>query len=166
MARVYTKIGDIFSVKIDCDNTQYFQYVANDLTQLNSSVIRVFEKWYSPNEIVDLTEVIQGEIAFYAHSIINLGVKLGYWEKVGKAQNVYPIDVLFRNTNDYGSAPGEQVEISDNWYVWKINDADFTQVGKLKNEYRNAEIGIVISPDSIVHRMRTGKYDFVYPNYE
>ena len=33
-------------------------------------------------------------------------------------------------------------------------------------EKTKAEVGIVISPDSIVHRMQTGKYDFVYPDYE
>jgi len=40
--RIVTKIGDIFSVVLDNGNKKYFQYVANDLTQLNSDVIRSF----------------------------------------------------------------------------------------------------------------------------
>jgi len=110
---------------------------------------------------------VNGEVEFYAHCITKLGLKMGYWEYVGNIANVGKTDhVLFRNTNDYGSKPGEQIKISNNWHVWKINDNDFTWVGKLKGENRKAEIGIVISPDSIVHRMQTGKYDFVYPDFE
>lgn len=42
--RIITKIGDIFCVEVDNDYKCYFQYVANDMTVLNSSVIRVFAK--------------------------------------------------------------------------------------------------------------------------
>ena len=80
---------------------------------------------------------------------------------IGSTENI-----LFRNTNDYGTIPGDQIKISDNWYIWKINDKDFTRVGKLDGVNRKAEIGIVVSPDSIVHRIKTGQYDFVYPDYE
>ena len=44
--RIITKIGDIFCVEVDNDYKCYFQYVANDMTVLNSSVIRVFAKHY------------------------------------------------------------------------------------------------------------------------
>lgn len=39
-------------------------------------------------------------------------------------------------------------------------------VGKLEGQDQKAEIGSIIPPDSIVHRMQTGKYDFVYPDFE
>ena len=39
--RIVTKIGDIFSVTLDNGNKRFFQYIANDLSCLNSSVIRV-----------------------------------------------------------------------------------------------------------------------------
>jgi hypothetical protein len=48
MARIRTKIGDVFSVPLDNINKKYFQYIPNDLTQLNSDVIRAFVKRY-PN---------------------------------------------------------------------------------------------------------------------
>ena len=40
--RIVTKIGYVFCVEIDNKYKCFFQYVANDMTQLNSSVIRVF----------------------------------------------------------------------------------------------------------------------------
>ena len=45
--RIITKIGDIFCVEVDNDYKCYFQYVANDMTVLNSSVIRVFAKVFA-----------------------------------------------------------------------------------------------------------------------
>lgn len=167
MGKTNTKIGDVFSVKIDNDSKKYFQLIALDLTQLNSDVIRAFKTTYPANASPDLLEIVNGEIDFYAHCVTKLGLKMSYWVKVGNITEVGKTDyILFRDTNDYGSKSGEQIEVSNNWYVWKINDADFTTVGKLEGENLNAEIGIVISPDSIVCRMQTGSYDFKYPNYE
>ena len=167
MAKINTKIGDVFSVKIDENNKKYFQLVAFDLTQLNSDVIRAFDKVYPLNTNLDLLEIVNGEIEFYAHCVTKIGLKMGYWESIGNITDTGSIEnILFRDTNDYGSMPGEQIKISHNWYVWRINDNDFTRVGKLEGENLKAEIGIVISPDSIVHRIKTGKYDFVYPDFE
>ena len=167
MARANTKIGDVFLVKIDGSSKKYFQYIVSDLTQLNSDVIRVFKKVYPINANPDLSEIVSREAEFYAHCVTKLGLKMGYWESIGNISDVGEIDhILFRDTNDAGSKPGEQIKISHKWYVWKINDNDFTRVGKLEGENRKAEIGIVISLDSIVNRMQMGKYDFVYPEFE
>ena len=167
MARANTKIGDVFSVKVGESKRKYFQLIAFDLRQLNSDVIKVFKKVYPINSNPDLSEIVNGEVEFYAHCVTKLGLKMGYWEGVGNIANTgNTTSILFRDTNDYGSKPGEQIKISHKWYVWKINDNDFTRVGKLEGENRKAEIGIVINPNSIVHRMQTGKYDFVYPEFE
>lgn len=163
MARVITKIGDVFCVKLDDRNKKYFQYVAKDLTQLNSDVIRAFKKTYSIDEEPNLSEVVKDEIAFYGHCVTNLGVKMGVWEKAGKAPIVGELDVLFRDTNDYGRKPDEEpVKISHSWYVWKINE-EFRRVGKLEGENQKSEIGMVMNPLSVVHRIRTGEYNL--PNY-
>lgn len=167
MARTNTRIGDVFSVKIDESNKKYFQLVAFDLAQLNSDVIRAFKKKYPLNANPDLLEIINDDIDFYAHCVTKIGLKMSYWESVGNITDIGSTEnILFRGTNDSGSKPGEQIKISYNWYIWKINDGDFTRVGKLEGKNRKAEIGSVIPPDSIVHRMRTGKYDFVYPEFE
>jgi len=166
--RVITKVGDIFFVELDTGNKKYFQYVANDLTQLNSDVIRVFKKEYPLKEHINYSELLSGEIDFHAHTMINIGVKLNFFYQEGK-HDVFPDirDIIFKDTNDYGHKAGEEpVKISNNWYIWRINDEKFTWVGKLKRENRKAEIGIVIPPYAIAERIKTGKFNFVYPDFE
>ena len=83
MAKVNTKIGDVFAVKIDDKSKKYMQYIVNDLIQLNSDVIRVFKKIYKIEEAPELSEIVNNEVEFYAHCVTKLGIKLGCWEKVG-----------------------------------------------------------------------------------
>jgi hypothetical protein len=80
--RTIIKLGDIFIVKFE-EYQKYFQYVADDMTQLNSRVIRVFKEKYPLGSIQDLMVVAKGEIDFYAHTMVNPGIKLGFWEKAG-----------------------------------------------------------------------------------
>lgn len=161
MARANTKIGDVFSVKIEASYKKYFQLVAFDLTQLNSDVIRAFKKACPVNAHPDLSEIVNGEVEFYAHCVTKLGLKMDYWKSVGNISNIGNFDnVLFRSSGD-----NPQTRVSQNWWIWKINEEQ-RPVGKLTGENRKAEIGSVIPPDSIVYRMQTGKYDFVYPDFE
>jgi hypothetical protein len=167
--RTNTKIGDIFSVKINNTSKKYLQLIAFDLTQLNSDVVRAFKAEYPINSNPDVLEIVNGEVEFYAHCVTKWGVKLGYWEKYGSSDEVGKTDhILFRGTNDYGHKIGnEPIKISNNWYIWKINDEKFTRVGKLLGENQKAEIGMVINPESIVYRIKNGEYDFpFYPGYE
>lgn len=163
MAKINTKIGDVFSVMIDDNNKKYFQLIAYDLTQLNSDVIRAFKKKYPVGSNQELMEILNDEIEFYAHCVTKLGIKMGYWEKIGNVSNVGEINhILFRDTADYGNP---QIKISQDWWVWKINEEQ-RRVGTLVGENQKAEIGLVINPESIVYRMRTGEYDFkAYPSY-
>lgn len=48
--RIVTKIGNVFCVQISPQEKKYFQYIANDRLQLNSSVIRVFERAYPTDQ--------------------------------------------------------------------------------------------------------------------
>jgi hypothetical protein len=166
--RVVTKIGDIFAVKVSDKAKKYFQLIAFDLTQLNSDVIRAFKTRYPIDTDPSPTEIISDDVEFYAHCVTKWGVKLGYWEKIGRSDEVGPLDqILFRDTNDYGHKEGEEpVRISNRWYVWHIGDRDFTRVGKLDGENRKAEIGVVLSPKNILNRIKTGKYLGFYPGFE
>lgn len=92
--------------------------------------------------------------------VVKWGIKMKLWEKVGNVPEVGEVDVLFRDTNDYG----KQVKVSNNWYIWRMNEP-FIDVGKLEGDNQKAEIGIVVAPPDIIDRMRTGKYDFVYPDF-
>ncbi len=166
--RVNTKIGDIFSVSINETEKRYMQLVAFDLTQLNSDVVRAFKKIYPIGANPSSNEIINDEIFFYAHCVTKFGIKLNLWEKIGQNLNVGNINnIIFKGTSDYGRKAGEEpIRISNNWYVWRINDDKFTKVGKLEGENRNAEIGLVVNPYDIVDRIRTGKYNFFYPDFE
>ena len=160
--RVLTKVGDIFSVKINNDEKKYFQLIAFDLTELNSDVIRSFKQIYSINDIPKLSEIVTGEIEFYTHCVTKAGVKLGLWEKVGNYKDIGDLDIFFRRSGDYGNY---QKKISENWYIYKINQMSI-KVGKLPDIYRNTEIGGVNPPYLVFHRIRTGELGFSYPDFE
>jgi len=167
MARASTKVGDVFSVKLDSTHKKYMQYIVSDLMQLNSDVIRAFKTTYPNDTKPSIEEIVKDEIDFYAHCVTKLGIKMGLWEKVGNSREIGDVsNVLFRGTSDSGRKLGEPpIEISNKWYVWRVNDKDFQQVGKLIGDYTRAEIGLVVNPYDIVERMKTGKYGFVYPGY-
>lgn len=160
MKRKNTKIGDVFVVKLGNDKKKYFQLIAFDLTQLNSDVIRVFKEEYPLEGDIDLIEIVNSEIDFYAHCVTKLGLKMSLWEKVGNIRELGNINILFRSSGDH-----PKIDISNNWWVWKVNEPQ-QYVGKLDGKNLYAEIGSVIPPDSIIYRIKTGKYDFVYPDFE
>lgn len=155
------KIGDVFRVPVDGSTNGHFQYVATDTTQLSSEVIRVFQEAHSTQDVVDIENIVRGVVAFYAHVFLKIGLKQKYWHKVGHSDEIGQVDVLFRNSNDYGNP---KIRVSHDWHVWRINEP-FEKVGNLSADYQDAEIGVVVPPDSLVHRIRSGRYDFVYPDY-
>lgn len=152
-------VGDVFEVRMDALTKRLFQYVATDASQLNSHVVRVYKKPYGLNELPDLRAVINGGVDFHAHVLLGIGIKQKLWQKVGHEQPLGAVDVLFRDTNDYGNP---EIKVSRNWYVWTVN-APFEKVGEFRPKYEAAEVGVVVPPDSLIYRMRNGKYDFVYP---
>ena len=77
--RIITKIGDIFCVEVDNDYKCYFQYVANDMTVLNSSVIRVFARHYSIDYEPVFEDIVKDEVYFYAHTILRFGILYNAW---------------------------------------------------------------------------------------
>ncbi len=160
--RIITKIGDIFCVHVSEGAHRYFQYVANDMTQLNSSVIRVFKKNYPAGQTINFDEIVRDEVDFYAHCVLAWGIQFGHWQKVGKSQNIGAVEAWFRNSEDYGKP---EIIVSNKWYVWKINK-EFKFIGRLTDKYKSAEIGVVVTPEDVVKRIRTGAYDFVYPKFE
>jgi hypothetical protein len=154
-------LGDVFEVHLDGSIKRYFQYVADDATQLGSQVVRVFKK---PCDLIGepiMSDVLLGGVDFYAHVFLALGAKLGYWKRIGNEAFEGVERVLFRNTNDYGKP---EVKVSKDWYVWSVG-GDFEDVGDIRAKGVDAEIGIVVPPDSLIYRMRHGKYDFIYPDY-
>jgi hypothetical protein len=166
--RVVTKIGDIFSIPINEKEKRYMQLIAFDLTQLNSDVVRIFEKKYAIKDNPDMESVIQDNVLVCAHCVTKFGVQLDLWEKVGKNPDVGNIrEIIFKGTSEYARKAGEEpVKVSDKWYVWKIGDEKFTKVGKLEGENRKAYIGLVINPLGVVELAKGNKYPDNYPAFE
>jgi Immunity protein 26 len=155
------RIGDVFEVALGNGQVGYFQYVAVDMSQLQSAVIRAFARLYDEGNRQDLAAIVANKVSFHAHVLLKSGYTLKIWHKVGNAPAPTEIDVLFRNSGDYGNP---EIKISKDWYVWRINEP-FRHVGALTPEYQSAEIGVVKAPQEIAARMLTGRYKFVYPGY-
>lgn len=154
-------IGDVFEVLLDASSRRVFQYIADDATQLHSNVVRIFRQVYRVDEVLDPHGVILGDVEFHAHVLLPIGVKLKSWTKCGNAPVPRDLKVRFRDSSDYGNP---NVKVSKDWFVWEI-DGRHRDVGSSESELRNADIGVVVPPDSLVHRLRTGRYDFFYPDY-
>lgn len=166
--RIVTKIGDIFSAELDEHSKCYFQYIANDLSQLNSSVVRVFDTHYPIGATPKMEEIVVDKVAFYAHTMLRPGIQDGAWQKVGKSNNLGLAalqQVLFVTTQAFKtliSGPTQvaliPVDPHENWYIWHINE-EHKAVGKLsRKDIGHIEPSAVYSYISIIDRMRYGFY--------
>ncbi|MGI4833802.1 MAG: hypothetical protein ACRYFK_10110 [Janthinobacterium lividum] len=166
MQRIRITAGSIFRVELGV-KTGFFQYIGSDNTQLDSNVIKVFRSRYGVAEQPKLPEVAADAVGFYAHCLLGTGYKLGYWTKAGHAAVQAAAPPLFRDTYDYGRAAWQEpVLISYKWVVWRMNK-EMHRVGKLTHEMQMAEIGMVMSPSNIIHRMQHGTYELpFYPAFE
>ena len=161
--RIVTKIGDIFCVEVDNAYKRYFQYFCNDLTQLNSSVIRVFKKRYSMDYKPKPEDIVKDEVDFYAHTILRDGIEDGFWYKVGKVKGEYEEEMklpLFGTCREtiYTNEGIIDVDPNSNWYIWRIN-GPFKPVGILPERFRDIiEEGSVNPYEEIINRIKYGYY--------
>ena len=72
--RIIIKLGDVFCISINGQYNAYFQYIANDATQLNSSVIRVFKIHYKIDMSPTIDEIVNGEIDKMVTLIIKIKI--------------------------------------------------------------------------------------------
>jgi hypothetical protein len=160
--RIRKLLGDIFKVPLSNGKVGYVQFIAIDETMLGAHVIRAFQTRYDADDTPDLQSYVAAAyVQFFAHVFLDSALKFFAWEKVGNAPYPEHIDVLFRDSGDYGTP---EIKTSHDWYVWRINEPQ-RAVGSLTPEYQNAEIGVVIAPQNIAGRMLTGSYPMVYPAY-
>ncbi len=170
--RIVTKIGDIFCVEVDNHWKCYFQYVSNDMTQLNSSVIRVFERHYALSEDPSLDEIVADKVAFYAHTMLAPGIDEGVWYKYGKSNEVdEPAlkQVLFGTvcaTKTNANMDVVDVNPLDNWRIWYVNQPA-QNIGKLpKDLWDKIEVGSVFPYNYILDRIKYGYYRHTSPVFE
>ena len=155
--RIITRIGDIFCIEIDNEYKCYFQYIAKDMSQLNSSVIRVFKRHYSMDYEYDEQEVLNDEVNFYAHTILRIGIDNGTWYKVGKSKEIGDTSkIMFRLSSDFGGGP--QPIKSYHWYVWKLNE-EYIHIGELTEGYKDITyLGLVIQYCDVFNKIKNGFY--------
>ncbi len=161
--RIVTKIGDIFCVEFQDGTKGYFQYIANDYTILNSSVIRAFKTHYPAGKDISIDDIVKDEVAFYAHTILRSGIGENVWYKVGKSMKL-GVEELEKTV--FGQADGDMyinnkiidIDPLSNWSIWHVNK-EMVNIGTLPEQYVDIiEIGYVFSHINIVHRMRSGYY--------
>jgi hypothetical protein len=135
-------VGDVFAVPLDGESVGFFQYIARDLTQLNSHVVRVFKERRRTDDLGDVDGIVRGEVHFHAHVFLSVGIKLHFWSKMSRAGVMEGQRVLFRDSTDYGRS---KEKLSNNWFVWEVG-GPHSAVGPLRGPNRDAEIGIVVPP--------------------
>ena len=159
--RIITKIGDVFCIAIDGKYKKYLQYIVNDLTQLNSDVVRVFKELYPIEVEPELSEVIKGDVDFYAHCVVSAGIKRELWEKVGNVKDVGETKhILFKIKKDFSSS-----EKQDDWEIWNVNEEPL-RIRVQDEAFKQAYLGLVFQPERIVYRMKTGKSYGFYAEYD
>lgn len=163
--RIVTKIGDIFCVEVDNAYKRYFQYFCNDMSQLNSSVIRVFKKRYPMDSNPKPEAIVSDEVDFYAHTILRAGIETGSWYKTGHLKCDFEEETgkpLFGTCEDIVFDGDEIIDdIPDpNWYIWKINQKE-EKMERLPERYRDVvEQGSVFPYIEILDRIRYGYYRY------
>lgn len=171
--RIVTKIGDIFCVELGNGYKSYFQYIANDMTQLNSSVIRAFVGRYPMDYKPDMDELVKSEVAFYAHTIIKSGVQEDVFHKYGKSADLGldELEAVFFGIPSVGAAnPGPGGIILENpaknWIIGKYN-YERQNIGCLPPDLKPLiECDGVLSYKCIVDRIRCGYYIGAMPFYD
>ncbi len=153
--RVITRKGDVFCVEIDSQYKVYLQYVAVDMTMLNSTVIRVFKTKYSIDSDEDIETIVNDDIWFYAHTMLQVGLKGNYWYKCGKSKNIgNPESIMFRIPEEGDLSI---ITVSHNWDIWKINK-EMQWVGNLTEDLKKIDLGDVFSPIFIYEKIKYGEY--------
>lgn len=166
--RIVTKIGNVFCVEMDGRYKCFFQYIANDIEQLNSSVIRVFRKRYPMDYKPDMDEIVAGEIAFYAHTILRAGIADGIWYKVGKASDIGQKaleNLIFGTTGKTRYGTQEDADPKDNWRIWTTNGHKLVNIPLPESIKNKVEEGRVLPYQCILDRIRYGYYTWTMWEY-
>ena len=75
------RIGDVYRINLSDGKCAFMQHLANDTSQLNSSVVLVIPIKYPANEKFKV-EQITAQDRFFAHVFLKAGETLKVWEYV------------------------------------------------------------------------------------
>jgi hypothetical protein len=158
VGRQMARVGDVFEVRADQATVGVLHYVAKDSTQLHAHVVRAYNCTDIPPDRAELERMVARPPAFVAHVAIQVGVKHGVLILAGRIPPPEHCYTWFRQANDYGN----QSATSTNWSVWQVGKP-MKRVSRLSDEQRKYEIGMVVNPYDVLHRLRSGDYEFFYP---
>lgn len=156
------KIGDLFLMEAPTGERVCFQFLGKDAEQLNSDVIRVFEPSCYREGSISVSDCSDWNAAFHAHVFINVGNRKKLWRKIGNSPVDELKEVLFRISGDYGNP---EITVSRDWAGWSFGSS-MIDLGPLEGKWRDAEIGVVVTPEDVLERAMTGSYSFVHPGFD
>ena len=147
--RISRKPGSVYEV-LSSDNSEVvgcLVVIARDDSQLGSDVVAVYGQ-ASPQP--------SSEPLFFVHVFLSSGVNAGIWRPCVDRVSIQTLELpLFVTSADYGACmPGDKGK----WFGWRVGQ-DFREI----NRWSTAELGLVVSPDSVRARIREGFYDLVHP---
>ncbi len=147
--------GEVFSLISDLGLKHYFQMIAKDATAYGSEVIRIFKNTYPRDATPSTTEIVDGAVECYMHTMVSWGLYLGLWTRSGIDSNIGRIDIPFRRSKDYGRFSLFEKRVSNNWEVWTMNQPK-QLVGTLPEAFYSADIGDIASPYMVSRRINGG----------
>ena len=110
------------------------------------------------NETPSIDEIVHGEVAFYAHTILRRGIVDGIWEKIGKSNTIdkEQADAIFyTNVLDLSCLPPKLQPQDDSpikWRTWQINQEALYYNFLPQEILDRTEIGTIIANSSILDR--------------
>lgn len=85
------------------------------------------------NEVVDLEDVVCGEVCFYAHTMLRAVLYEECLEKVGSSKNLGDTENIKIRLFSEGNF--SHLTVSHKWFVWTINH-NYVHIGDLTGEYK------------------------------
>ncbi len=160
--RIVTKIGDVFCVEVEGRYKAFFQYIANDMTCMNSSTIRVFKRRYAMDYKPIVDDIVNDEVEFYAHTVLKFGIVESAWYKVGKSSDLglEALSEIFFASPIIERPEDQRVNaLLLKWNIWKL-DEEKERIQGLSDEIRlKVEFGMIMPWNSIVSKIKNGYYD-------
>ena len=164
---VNVRIGDIFCAEIEGWFKRFFQFVGKDVENLNSAVIRVFERTYPMEEQPDVAQILDDRTEFYTHTFVQPGLKARAWYKVGHAKETGEKElrhVLFANFIDRELLSERKLDahIEGIWRCWHFGEEAKEYAKPPLKKEEQLEGGAVYSYVYILPRLKYG----IFPGYE
>lgn len=153
-----THIGDVFEIPLGSCK-RHMQFVVVDSSCLGGWGIRVFEKGFSIEASPSVDEIVADCVDFYCLTYaIGQGAADGLWKKVGTSKNLGDLNKMVFRDYHQGLLPGEK----NCWRVWTACQ-EIKKYKVLPKRYIGAPPGILITPDHVIDRIRTGRW-YPFPN--